>query len=180
MKKFRSLIGLALVSALALLTVVPTVHAAGYIAIPSYIDGTTNLTLVGSTYLTNNTVLRASTNWYNLPGVANNTNCWTSLPMPPALNLQAFDKLGLQYGFTLTGAGNSNVTFKIAVSGDGSHWVTNGWAFTATQNGTTLVSGTNTLNTGAFPFTALLSIENPLTSQDVTGLYWIPVAKPGI
>ncbi len=168
-----------LIAIATLCAAVLTAQGAAFVAIPSYIDGSSTTNSVQGTNLIVSAILAGATNTYNMPGLSS-TNLWTALPMPQSANIQPFQNLGIGFQYSCSAANNSNVTFRIAASADNTHWVSNYFVFTSTANGTTLVAGVTNCPANAFPFFALQGIENPQLSAVVSNLVVIPVIKPGI
>lgn len=143
------------------------VHGAAFIYTPGqYIDGTTNVQVLAGTNATVGTVPASSTNYYNLPNVANNTNYWPAIPFPPSLNTTPWRYVGIQV-LTTTNLGDK-LTFRYAASVDNSHWTSNAFSFT-TGPGATAPSLLTNLDALGFPFWSLQAIENP-SASNVVGL----------
>lgn len=158
----------------------PHTQAAGYIAMQSYIDGSTNKIIVGSSTNMVSVVSANVSNVFNLPGFTYNTNLWPVLQFPDPVNLQAFRNLSLATQFASQDTNICNLIIRVAASADNAHWVSNYAVITILANGTSTVSTNNNIDTIAMPFLALQSIANTNSTVAITNLVLQPVAKPGI
>lgn len=164
------------------LAAVFAVHSASYVPITTYIDGSTNTVVYGGP-TTNivSVVLPNSTNNFNLPGMANNTNAWPAIPLPAANNIQPFSKLFLQGQFKTTVDGtNGYIKITLAASSDNVNWVSN-YATVSIQGviGGLANAGTN-FDVGAIPFLAIQSIANTNTASAATNFVLTAAIKSGI
>lgn len=162
--------------------------AAAYVSAPSYIDGSTNTLVVQGTTNPVSFVVGGFTNSFNLPNVANDTNQWPSIELVPAQSTIPTRFAGFQAGWTMTFSNNAATTFRFAVSGDRTHWLSNYFTvgyITNTAPGKLNTFGTN-FDLGCFPFVALQQIEVPTNAGNAGGVgslsnfFFIPVAKPGL
>ena len=152
-------------------------HGAAFISVQGqYIDGSasTNV-IVAGTNVAVSTVPALTTNFFNLPNVANNTNEWPLIAFPPAFNPTPFRYVGMYANFT--NIMTNSLIFRFAGSPDYSHWVSNVFWFAVSNNAAnvTVPMWTN-LDTLGFPFFALQQIEN-LGATNATGVQLIVVPK---
>jgi hypothetical protein len=153
------------------------VHAISFIGVTGqYIDGSTNTVVIAGTNATVATVLGATTNFFNLPNVTYNTNNWPAIGIPNYNNLQAWHYAGIQVQ-TTTNLGD-DVTVRMAVSGDNSHWTSNFFVFKVPKGASFANVATN-LESYGFPFVAMQAIENP-SASNVVGLLIQASPKPGL
>lgn len=182
MRKRGAAFALAILAAFCLL---PSAFALEFVQ-GIYIDGSTNTFTVGGTNICRSTVNPSATNTYNLliltVGSGNtqpNTNQWPAQPLVSAYGLN-HRILCLSGQVQCSAANNGLETIRIAVSSNPStNWITGFCTLTVTCNGTTPVNWSTNLDTFAFPYVALQTLENTNLTVTLTNTIQQPVDKSG-
>lgn len=151
-----------------------------------YIDGSTNTITVGGTNLLRSTVNPSATNTYNLlvlmPGSGNpqpNTNQWPAQPLVSGYGLN-HRILCLSGWVQCSGNNNGQEIIRFAASANATtNWIHNFSSVTVICASNTPVFWSTNLDTYAFPFVALDTLENTNTTITLTNTFQQPVDKSG-
>lgn len=177
----KKILALALLGAAIALAPVTPAHAQ-YTAIQGiYIDGSTNTVAVGGSNAIVCRVMNAATNTYNLSAVLQAQSDTNAHPALPLCNRGLGSRLlALSIQSKATASTSGLTTVRLGASVDGASWQSNWLTFTITANGTSVVPFATNVDTYAFPFIALQSIENTNATAVITNITITASAKPGI
>lgn len=177
----RSMFGVFLLAALCLLTSAPPARALEYVQ-GIYIDGSTNAVSVGGTNHNRSIVDAFFTNNYNLSTTSSaqaDTNSFPAQPVTSPYGLN--NRLLTLSGDIQCSAANSGLeTFYLAVSANGTRWVSNYTSFSITCNGTTHVPWITNIDTLSYPYVAIQRIGNTNATVTITNTIDAPVSKTAL
>jgi len=101
----------------------------------------------------------------------------TNSAVAKIIGVTKYDDLALDIKFSLTGAGTSNIVFKLDEGTDGVNWLANTRTITMAANGTNAVYLPTNYTVNAMGYLRLNVVENPATNA-ITNLQIRAYVKP--
>jgi hypothetical protein len=112
-------------------------------------------------------------------GSTNDVRALTTNTLNKVMEVTQYKEVGLLLSFKMTGAGTSNVVFRLDESLDGSTWGSNQrLVFALAGNGTTAVNFITNINTTGIGYLRLTSADNTNASGTFTNVTVVISTKP--